>query len=734
MHLKHGAVLQGGKYRIEKLLGQGGFGITYLAVQTGLDRKVAIKEFFMKEHCNREADTSHVSVPSVGSRELVAKFKDKFIREAQMISGYKHPNIVIIHDVFEENGTAYYVMEYHGGGSLSSLSLPLSSEEASGYIRQVASALSYLHDHNTMHLDVKPSNVLIGSDGNAVLIDFGVSKRYDQAGHQTSSTPVGISHGYAPGEQYQQGTLAFSPSTDIYALGATFYKLVTGDTPPDQNEVNENDLPPLPATVPASIAALIKKSMQPRRKDRPQSIAEFLGLLDDALAASTGDETKVDSEDDSSTVIFRNDNVDVDSVDKTRTPSEKKKSRRWLWWLLAAVMLAVAGVAALMSSKSGGEAFVASSDVRAVPQHELDKAAYDSLMAEVSSITLDDIESCNKAIKLYEEALVYEEKYVATEYSSMFPGEASTQILIAKATAEKFEKEAEAQKVKAEQEKKQYEADLKDYNDKMDKADKKSRDDEKALKEAKELYEEAAKYEEKYKRTSSASSFAKGAASRANDMQSLIDNIQKAKKPQPESTPQPAPSAKTTGTSTTASKTGKHNGYEWVDLGLSVKWATCNVGASSPGDYGNYYAWGEISPKYSYDYDNFASIGKSWGDIGGNSSRDAARANWGGNWRLPTKSELEELNNNCTWTLTSQNGHKGYKVTSKKNGQSIFLPAAGYRQGGKCYNDGEFGYYRSSTPSESNTDSAYELYFDDDATVLRGLRYRGFSVRPVLED
>ena len=125
MHLKNGAVLQGGRYRIEKLLGQGGFGITYMAIQSGLNRKVAIKEFFMKEHCNRDAETSHVSVPSIGSRELVERFKAKFIKEAQMISEYRHPNIVNIYDVFEENGTAYYVMEYHDGGSLSSLDLPL---------------------------------------------------------------------------------------------------------------------------------------------------------------------------------------------------------------------------------------------------------------------------------------------------------------------------------------------------------------------------------------------------------------------------------------------------------------------------------------------------------------------------------------------------------------------------------------------------------------------------------
>ena len=356
MHLKHGAALQGGKYRIEKLLGQGGFGITYLAVQTGLNRKVAIKEFFMKEHCNRDADTSRVSVPSVGSRELVAKFKDKFIREAQMIYDLKHQNIILIRDFFEENGTAYYVMEYHDGGSLGSLPLPLTAEEASVYIRQVASALSYLHDRNTMHLDVKPSNVLIDKEGNAVLIDFGISKHYDYAGHQTSSTPVGISKGYAPIEQYSQSTLEFNPATDIYSLGATLYKLLTGNTPTEASLLVSNPkLLIFPSSVSEPMAALIRRCMSPSLDARPQSISEFLGMLDDALAASTGDETKVDSEDDATTVIFGNDKVDVDLGDKTRTPSEKKKSRRWLWWLLAAVILVVAGVVALMSSRSGGE-------------------------------------------------------------------------------------------------------------------------------------------------------------------------------------------------------------------------------------------------------------------------------------------------------------------------------------------------------------------------------------------
>ena len=118
--LSAGSTLQGGNYRIEKVLGQGGFGITYEAEQVSLHRKVAIKEFFMKDYCNRDADTSQVSIGTSGSRELVEKFRAKFVKEAQLLAGLDYPNIIKIHDVFEEHGTAYYVMEYLGGGSLSS--------------------------------------------------------------------------------------------------------------------------------------------------------------------------------------------------------------------------------------------------------------------------------------------------------------------------------------------------------------------------------------------------------------------------------------------------------------------------------------------------------------------------------------------------------------------------------------------------------------------------------------
>ena len=173
------------------------------------------------------------------------------------------------------------------------------------------------------------------------------------------------------------------------------------------------------------------------------------------------------------------------------------------------------------------------------------------------------------------------------------------------------------------------------------------------------------------------------------------------------------------------------NGHEYVDLGLSVKWATCNVGASKPEDYGNYYAWGETNTKSSYTKENSKTCGKQMNDIKGNPQYDAARANWGGTWRLPTEAELEELKNKCTWKWTTQNGVKGYKVTGP-NGKSIFLPAAGYRSGSSLYNAGEYGYYWSSSPDESG--SARGLYFDSGYQIVGWLsRFNGRSVRPVSE-
>lgn len=294
MELKSGTLLRNGEYRICEVLGQGGFGITYLGEQISLERKVAIKEFFMKELCNRDMDTSQISVGSHGSIDVVERFRQKFIKEARNIAKLKHRNIISIIDIFEDNGTAYYVMEYVEGGSLadkvSEGALPV--DVAVRYIRQVASALALVHSKHMMHLDIKPANILVDEDDNAVLIDFGLSKRYDNEGHQTSTTPVGLSHGYAPMEQYRRGGVSsFSPATDIYSLGATLYKLVTGIRPPEADEVINDGLPDI-SYLSLPVRKAIETSMRFVIKERPQSVGEFLEVLDGngsgtPLAAST---------------------------------------------------------------------------------------------------------------------------------------------------------------------------------------------------------------------------------------------------------------------------------------------------------------------------------------------------------------------------------------------------------------------------------------------------------------
>ena len=197
---------------------------------------------------------------------------------------------------------------------------------------------------------------------------------------------------------------------------------------------------------------------------------------------------------------------------------------------------------------------------------------------------------------------------------------------------------------------------------------------------------------------------------------------------------------------TVSRPTGTIEGHGYVDLGLSVKWATQNVGASSPSDYGGYYAWGETETKSSYDWDNcfdcLDDTGDSWGTykIGGKTSisptsgHDTARENWGGTWRMPTDAEFDELCDKCTWTWTSQGGHNGYLVTSKTNGTSIFLPAAGWRSGTDTYDGGEGGDYWSSTLGSLYSYFARILSFGSSYHHTNNYYRRiGQSVRPVTD-
>ena len=278
--IKDNSFLQNGKFRIIRVLGQGGFGITYLAEQTMLRKEFAIKEFFIRDLCARD---DSATVYSVTQSDMVDRYRLKFVKEARILARFNHPGIVKVSDIFDENGTVYYMMEYIDGENLDEIVKregALSEERALDYISKVADALDYIHQHNVNHLDIKPANIMIRrSDDEPILIDFGVSKQYDEQKDQTTTTPPGVSTGYSPLEQYRPGGVStFSPQADIYALGATLYKLLTGKTPPNASDMLIDGLPSNNAISP-NLRKAIEKAMMPRYVDRPKTVIEWMGML-----------------------------------------------------------------------------------------------------------------------------------------------------------------------------------------------------------------------------------------------------------------------------------------------------------------------------------------------------------------------------------------------------------------------------------------------------------------------
>ena len=519
MQLKPGTLLQSGKYRIVRFINSGGFGCTYEALHTMFDEKVAIKEFFVKDFCNRDESTSHVTVGTQGKKALVEKLKRKFIEEAKVLYKMKHQGIVTVKDIFEENGTAYYVMDYIEGKSLRDIVTTqgaLNENRTLKYTREVAEALSYVHSQNRLHLDIKPGNIMIDENDKAILIDFGTSKQYDEESGENTSTLLGKTPGYAPLEQMGNELVQFYPATDIYALGATMYNMLTCVTPLSATLLaSGEELDELPDSISVKTKQAIESSMQLNRKKRPQSIAAFLEILGD-----------------------------------TQTSNNHNYSH--------------------------------------------------------------------------------------------------------------------------------------------------------------------------------SSTFSHSSNSTANEETVIDSSIRK----------------------------NEANGHKYVDLGLSVKWATCNIGADTPEDGGDYFAWGEVKPKEICTEDNYAfchektetqlwNFGygskkiKAYDDLGDNISGtryDAARTNWGGSWRMPTKEELEELVDKCKWERAVQGGKKGYKVTGP-NGNSIFLIIVGSRDGLLNIDFGMYGCYWSSTVCKDLDINAYAIYSNsiyDDACVDVGSRYIGRNIRPVI--
>lgn len=281
-------------YHVERVLGKGAFGITYL-VNTNVSMqgqlgtihagvKVALKEFYMQGEMKREGG----ELIDVSPESKVKLYADKFRREATRLAMLSHPNIVRVLEVFEANNTIYYSMEYLSGGSLNDYVTQkggLPEQEAIGYIRQIGSALMYLHTNKMLHLDIKPSNVMRSDmSGMLKLIDFGLSKQYVENGDPMTSTNLGVgTTGYAPLEQAEpKNEREFSPQLDVYALGATYYKLLTGHTPASAISVLNrglNTLPLVKKKVSQQSIDAIKAAMEPLQDKRLRSVEAFLSML-----------------------------------------------------------------------------------------------------------------------------------------------------------------------------------------------------------------------------------------------------------------------------------------------------------------------------------------------------------------------------------------------------------------------------------------------------------------------
>jgi serine/threonine-protein kinase len=343
MFLPQGHRLRNDKYQLLHVLGEGGFSLTYRGdwkteFQGTLGNiptliPVCIKEYFFKDFCRRNPNTGFIETISETGKEIFEKNKEKIIKEAHILSEIHHPNVVNVMEVFKQNNTVYIVMEFIAGRSMKQeveQNGALSENKLKEYIYPIGQALEYIHEKNILHLDIKPSNILIDNEGNPKLIDFGISKRYDLSDDQeTSTTLQAASKGYASIEQYDSEAMqVFSPRPDIYSLGATMYYLATGQVPTEsilratKGLTNPRELN---SELSENTEKVILKAMSLNAADRYGTVMEMLLDLGYDPEADQIDLSSVDMDDDDHTKISEL-TYDADAEDETVIHPDVEKS------------------------------------------------------------------------------------------------------------------------------------------------------------------------------------------------------------------------------------------------------------------------------------------------------------------------------------------------------------------------------------------------------------------------
>ena len=331
--LRVGTVLHG-TYRIDRYLSSGGFGNTYVATNIQFGEQYAIKEFFMRGISQRDNNNTTVSVSNTDNRETFASQLEKFKKEARRLRKLNNEHIVRVHDLFEENGTAYYVMDYIEGENLSErlkrTDKPLSEVEVMQLLPQILDALEAAHKDGILHLDLKPANIMVDKQGVVKLIDFGASKQQSAQGGATTSTAVSYTNGYAPREQMEQNLEKFGPWTDFYALGATLYTLLTNKKPPLPSDIDDDGSEdkhlalPMPDNSSEKLRKLVLWLMNTNKNRRPQNIEKIKEYLSNSLKV---DNANFDLKSNSQTPS-KNDESILTKDDSTKLVASDKQIRK----------------------------------------------------------------------------------------------------------------------------------------------------------------------------------------------------------------------------------------------------------------------------------------------------------------------------------------------------------------------------------------------------------------------